>query len=89
MNETKRLTETDIVRCIQNAKLLGIRRKLKGSNRQVLANLIAMKVEKIRFRKLRIAVQRMEKVKATFKYSFINVGLRNFTGRCLTAGGSI
>lgn len=52
LNETKKLTNRDIVRSIQNAKLMGVNRKMKGSPLQIFANLFIMKIIKIRFRKM-------------------------------------
>ncbi len=61
INETKRLTETDILNCIPNAGILGIRRKVKGNRRDLLANLVARKVQAIRFKRLKLTADSIEK----------------------------
>lgn len=73
---------------IVNSKLLGIDRKLKGSSRDIFKNLLVMKLAKIRFRNLKIAVERMEKVKSKFRYWVIYLGWKSIIGKCSTNDGN-
>jgi hypothetical protein len=50
LNETRRTTEQDILRAIPNYRILGLHRRVKGSNLDIFTNLVLMKVAKVRFR---------------------------------------
>lgn len=50
LNETKRITDQDILKAIPNSKILGFHRRLKGTSMDVLASLVYMKMEKMRFK---------------------------------------
>lgn len=92
LNETIKLTQHHILSSIVNHKIFGMDLKVKGQSPiELFKWLLIMKVQKIRFKHLKIAISRINKVKNKFKikriyreminkrWQFVNFKFGSFT----------
>jgi hypothetical protein len=68
LNETRRLTEDQMLNAIVNHKIYGIDMKLKGDPAKMFVNLLRGKVQSLRFARMHRAVALLDRFKYYYKY---------------------